>query len=352
MTRGIRWSDEATGRTIARSTNPSDATLDLLCSTIWGSKASRYRILGLPEKLKRLRDPSYFTLLENDKELGVIVIDHCTKDISGKSCDAFHFVMAATEPARRKEGLAGVILDEVRKYCFETVGEPGIGFAYVEATTEFSLRLSDRIGHTLEAEIPLVLYTRLWPKTSSSVHNLPPEAADEMIKRLQDLYADHELADFERSFRADEYYVLRNGGKVVAGLQAEVIRWSVAEMPGLIGWFLVSVFPNIPFSKNIIDLRDLRIVRLGNLYNQPGDERRLAELMEAVLARHKSKVGLIMIDGRSPMLKRIKDYDRLGVLSSALKGSVKIRIDIAGMDEETLESLSSSPLLVSPADVI
>ena len=114
----------------------------------------------------------------------------------------------------------------------------------------------------------------------------------------------------------------------------------------------MSIFPRLPFSKNIIDLRDLRIVRLGNLYARPGDEGRLAELMEDVLARHRSKIGLIMLDGRSPMFQRIRAFDRLGLLSGALKGSVKIRIDIAGMDDETLERLSSRPLLVSPADVI
>ncbi len=173
-----------------------------------------------------------------------------------------------------------------------------------------------------------------------------------MILRLKDLYSDHDLADFERSLDPEEYLVRRKGGDIVAGVQAEVIRWSVVEMPGIIGWFLVSVLPKIPLSKHIIDLRDLRIVRLGNIYARPGGEADLAGLMEDVLARHRSKIGLIMLDRRSPVLGRIKGFDRLGLLSGAIKGSVKIRIDIAGMDDEMLERMSSRPLLVSPADVI
>ena len=352
MTEEVRWCDTDTGRSIIRTTRPSDATLKLLNSTIWGSRSSRYRILGLAGKLERLRDPSFFALIERGKELSVIVIDRCTKDIAGKPCDAFHFVMAATSRESRREGRAGLILDEVRRYCLETVGHPGFGFAYVEASTEFSLRLSDRIGHALEAEIPLVLFSRLWPKTSAGVQGLTRREADDMIGRLKSLYRDHALADFERSLRADEYWALKKDGQIVAGVQAEVIQWSIVEMPDLIGWFLVSIFPNLPFSKSIIDLRELRIVRLGNIYLRPGDEKHLARLMETVLARHSSKVGLIMLDKRSPVLAGIRAYDRLGLLSGALKGSVKIRVDIAGMDDPTFECLSSQPLLVSPADVI
>ena len=348
----IRWMDKQTERSIIRLVQPSDATLGLLESTIWGSRSSRYCILNLAEKLGRLRDPSFFILTERDKELGVIVIDRCTKDIAGKPCDAFHFVMAATDPKRRREGLAGIILEQVRKYCLESVGHPGIGFAYVEATTEFSLRLSDRIGHALEAEIPLLLFSRLWPRKSAGAQNLPCDEVDKMIGRLKGLYHDHELADFERSLNADEYFVLWKEGKIVAGLQAEEIQWSIVEMSGIIGWLLVRAFTKIPYIKRFIDFTDLRIVRLGNIYVQPGDEKELARLMEEVLARHMSKVGLIMFDGRSPVLKRIKSFVRLGLLSNALKGSVKICIDIAGMDDEKLERLSSQPLLVSPADVI
>jgi hypothetical protein len=323
----------------------------LLKSTVWGSRASRYRILGLPEKLARLRDPSFFTLVENGHELGVIVIDRCAKDIMGRPCGAYHFVMAATDPDRRNEGLAGIILDKVRAFCIATVGQPGFGFTYVEATTEFSLRLSDRIGHAVEADIPLTLFSRLFPKEHDAVVLLDPSEEVAMTNRLEDLYSDHELGDFARSLNPEEYFVLGNGAQILAGVQAEVIRWSVVEMPGLAGWFLMNVFPMIPLSKCIIDLRDLRIVRLGNLFVPQGNEGFLSTLMEAVLAREKAKLGLIMLDGRSPVFQRIRDHGRRGLLSGALKGSAKVRIAITGMDDDMLAQLSSRPLLVSPADV-
>ena len=77
MTAEMLWADPDSDRQILRSKTPSPETIAMLDATVWGSGSSRYRILGVAEKLGRLRDPSYFTLHEGGHEVSVIVLDYC-----------------------------------------------------------------------------------------------------------------------------------------------------------------------------------------------------------------------------------------------------------------------------------
>ncbi|MCA0869976.1 hypothetical protein LCL97_04025 [Seohaeicola saemankumensis] len=351
MTRDILWQDPTGGRMVTRVDRPSQAVVDLLGQTVWGSRATRYRIPGIAAKLARLRDPSFFVLSENGEELCVFVLDKCVKRVGVHSCGAYHFVMASTKPERQNQGLAGELIEHVRRYCRETVGAPGIGFAYVEETTEFSLRLSDQIGHSVEADIPLTLFTRVFPRPDPAVGLIRPNEKCQVLAALERSYANHQLSDFEAALRPDECFVLRNGDTVLAAAQAEMLRWSVVSMPGATGAFLLNVLPRLPGLNRMLDLRDLKIVRLGNLTLQDGHETALFRLLEACLNHYQSRIGLILLDGRSPMLRRIRDHGRLGWLSHALSGSAKMRIDVVGMDDVAVTQLRDGPVLVSAADV-
>ena len=351
MTIETVWQDAKTKRAITRSSVPSDETLNLLRSTVWGSRSMKYRIPNIENKLNRLRDPSFFVLSEKGRELCVFALDKCRKRLSGKTCDAFHFCLASTVTDRQNEGLAGILIEHVRRYCISTVGEPGLGFAYVEATTEFSLHLSDQIGHSAEADIPLTLFTRLFPKHRPNAAVVNPSQTDIVLQELERMYAGHELTDFSTSLRPEEFYVLRENGTIVAGAQVELLQWSMISMPGALGAFLVGILPLLPGSKRFLDLKDLRIVRLSNLFCSDGKELHLCELLEECLYQHKAKVGLILLDRRSPLLDCILKTGKMGFLSRAVTGSAKMRIDTLGMDDNMMSDLRERPLLVSAADV-
>lgn len=328
MTSEILWSDPETGRTVTCHSAPSEQTVAMLEDTIWGSRATRYRIIGVADKLARLRHPRYFVLSENGRELCVYVLDFSQKKLVGQACGAWHFVMVSTVPDRQNEGLAGLLIEHVRDYCVATVGHPGFGFAYVEASTVFSLKLSEQIGYAVDAEIPLTLFSRLFPRKDAAVSRLQPEDTGFVLAQLEELYQDHELSDFADALRADEYLVWRDEKGISAGAQAEVLHWSVQSLPGAMGAFLLKALPYLPGLNRILDLRDLRIVRFGNILMPEGSEARLFKLLETALALCDAKVGLIMLDSRSPILQRFRDQGQLGLLSGALTGSAKLHIDV------------------------
>ncbi|MDU8946234.1 hypothetical protein [Ovoidimarina sediminis] len=340
------------GRKVTRADYPSDTTRALLAQTIWGSRATRYRIIDIEAKLARLRVPSFFVLSEGDEELCVFVLDRCQKRVARQLCDGFHFVMASTVPHRQNEGLAGVLVDLVREYCVSAITPPGFGFAYVEETTEFSLRLSDQIGHDSEAHLPLTLFTRFFPRADPHATALRPDEGDTLRAALGTFYVDHQLTDFATSLKQDECFVIRDaGGKIVAAVQAEVLRWSVMSMPGIQGKFLLKVLPHLPGLNRLLVLQDLRIVRFSNLFISVGYENRCLALLEDCLYRHQARIGLFLLDERSRVLTQLRHIGRLGILSRATSGSAKLRLSTVGMDADMVAQLREGPVLMSAADV-
>jgi hypothetical protein len=351
MTTEMIWQDIQTRRTVTRSNVPSEPTLELLRSTVWGSRSMKYRIPNIDEKLARLRDPSFFVLSEKGRELCVFVLDRCSKQLSGTTCGAFHFALASTVTDRQNEGLAGVLIEHVRRYCISNVGKPGLGFAYVEATTEFSLRLSDQIGHTATADIPLTLFTRLFPRRCPNANRMTHSECDVVLQELEKMYVGHELTDFASSLKPEEFYILRENGTIVAGVQVELLQWSMMSMPGALGTFLVSVLPHLPVLRNILDLKNLRLARFSNLFFSDGHEIQACKFLEGCLSQQKSKVGLILLDRRSPVRHCLVKTGKLGIMSHAVNGSAKMRIDTIGMEDEMMSDLREKPLLVSAGDV-
>ncbi|TMV04279.1 hypothetical protein FGK63_18520 [Ruegeria sediminis] len=347
----VLWRDAAKDRVITRSDVPSEQTLALLNATVWGSRDTRYRILGVSSKLQRLREPSYFVLSEENEELCVFVLDRCSKPVGSTMCEAYHFAMAATVGHRRNEGLASILIKHIRRYCEATMAKPGFGFGYVEATTEFSLRLSEHVGHGIEADIPLLLFTRLFPREDSHVRMIAEGEVDELLSGLKRLYGDHELVDIDKSLNANECFVYRRDGAVLAGVQAEVLTWSIDALPGMIGAILLGALPRMCGLNRLIDLRNLRILRFGNLLVPIGSETEFFALLSACLARHDAHIGLVMLDRRSPVLARLQSCGRFGLLSKAVKGSVKLCIDTVGLEASLAARLANRPLHVSAADV-
>lgn len=347
----ILQKDPRSGQTISHSSEPSEQTLELLKATVWGSRDTRYRVLGIAEKLARLRNPSFFVLEENGTELCVFVLDHCHKFINGTRCGAYHFVMASTLEGRRGEGLATRLIDVIRPYAERTVGQPGLGFAYVEETTEITLKISEHTGHSVEADIPLQLFSRLRPRPNDRVGRICDTERDAILQMLKSFYADHELSDFSSSFRPEETYVHRRNGDVTASLQAELLNWQIVSMPGAFGVLLLKIMPKIPGWNSFLNLSDLRVLRFGNICFDADRVQDVFALAEACLAMHGARVGLIMLDKRSPVLAALRTSGDFGLLSRAMKGNAKLHIDTVSMPQPLLLQLQERPLLVSPADV-
>jgi hypothetical protein len=345
------WADRERGETIQLTRAPTPEAIQILSRTVWGSHDLRYRILDIDAKLGQLRDAYFFCLSVDDHLASVCVLDRCEKRVLGRSFDAFHCVMAATDESFRDRGCASLLLGHIRTFCERTLRSPGLAFAYIEASTKFSLRLSGRVGHAVEAEMPLVLFSRMMPRAALRVRTAIASDRDELVEKLNALYEDHDFTDFEASVRPERTLVICENDRITAAAQFEVLHWSVASLPGISGSLLLRLLPLIPGLKRVLNPRDLRFIRVGNVLVEPGCEGQLVSLLETGLARHRVVLALIAMDCRSPVLARILAHGRLGPLRSVMPGAAKLHLDFFGLDRAVIDAIAVRPKHFSAADV-
>jgi len=348
---GLLWTDSAAGLTIRRSDTPTTAVLDLLERTVWGSRDTRYRIRDVAAKLARLTGPDFLTLEKSGTLAAVCVLNRRATRLLDRAADSAHFVMLATEPALAGQGFAGLLAGWAGDYLRRRLGQPGVAYAYIEATTEYSIRISNRIGPTLEAAMPLTVFSRLLPRDDDRVERLASGDAAEVTARLDALYRGHLFADFDASLIPADYHVLRDPKGIAAGVQAEPLSWSVESLPGATGWLIARLLPRLPLLRRCLNPADLRFLRFGNILAEPGRETEALRLMEAVLARHRVKLGLILTDTRSPVGQRILAAGRMGLLNGAVNGSTRVVAGFKGLGAAEIARLSECPVLMSPLDV-
>jgi len=346
------WADDTSQRVVKLAREPSPQVIRLLERTVWGGRGLLYEIRGIDAKLRRMSDPHVFSIEMEGRLASVCILNRKTALVLGTEYDAFHFVMVATDDAERGKGLASLLGTHVRRFCEDAFREPGVGYGYIEASTEYSLRLSNRIGHTVERFVPLTVFSRFLPRDDPGVRPMLESEAEVVRDNLYDLYRGHSLLDFDTSLRPEEYFVLSRDGRIVAGAQAEILHWSVVRMPGWAGRFIVGGLPHIPGLRNLLDVSDLNFLRFGNLFVRPGDEAQLVTLLEALLARNGLRIGLIVMDQRSPVFEGIKAYGKFGLLNAAFRGTTKVVADFRGVTEDEITAIRARPVLVSAGDVI
>jgi hypothetical protein len=346
------WSDDASQKVVKLAREPSPQVIRLLERTVWGGRGLLYEIRGIDAKLRRLSDPHVFSVEAEGRLAAVCILNRKTALVLGAEYDAFHFVMVATDEAERSKGLANLLGTHIRRFCEDAFRGPGVGYGYIEASTEYSLRLSDRIGHTVGRFVPLTVFSRFFPRDDPGVRPVSESEADGVRERLYALYEGHSLLDFDTSLRPEEYFVLSREGRIVAGAQAEVLHWSVVRMPGLMGRFIVGGLPHIPGLRSLLNVKDFYFLRFGNLLVRPGDEAQLVTLLEALLARNGLRIGLILMDQQSPVFEGIRAFGKFGVMNAALRGTTKVVADFRGVTEDEIAAIRSRPVLVSAGDVI
>ena len=91
---------------------------------------------------------------------------------------------------------------------------------------------------------------------------------------------------------------------MVAGAQVRPMHWSLKNLRGFGGVMAMKVLPSLPLIRRGYSPEHLRFLQIGNIWFRPGHETALSGLLEALLARCGVHVGIVFLDGRSPVQAR------------------------------------------------
>jgi hypothetical protein len=233
----------------------------------------------------------------------------------------------------------------------EDAEKPSILYALIDQKNLRSMNFSAQMGMETISEVANFSFSRLRPKRSDRLEQLPDSEQEAMESLLREYYQDYNLFFSNTLFKDQGYYVIRESGRVVAGLQEYPVTWRIVDFGSAAANFLVRIGINIPWVKRRIDPDDVRMLAFDGIYCEPGYEDALYELMEGVLEHTGRYLAMLMMDQKSGLYDIFSRSTRLGPLHRILGTFMAdVRVRFINIPEKVKELFRSQPTYIPTYD--
>lgn len=230
-------------------------------------------------------------------------------------------------------------------------GDKHVMYAFVESKNERSKNLVQQAGYEYIRSFLTVAFSRFSPKTDKRVTKLTDEEKAKMESILLGYYKDYSFFSTDYSFFGDRYYVLKEGDEIIAGVSAIPSVYKVYDVPGVWGWVMMRVLPEMPYFKRLFRPGEFRYLVFDAIYCKPGREELLADLFESACAEEGFNTGLTWLDDRSELFDKIRTDVKMGALNRMLNakpGLVYSRF--INMTDKEKEYFYDAPAYISGFD--
>ncbi|HET9503870.1 MAG TPA: GNAT family N-acetyltransferase [Hymenobacter sp.] len=310
------FTDAARALQLTVSPVASAATVALLQQTTYGTHGPQYRHTGQAEKVARITGPHFFELWKGEELAGTYCLSRRLVPTPTGPVPGYYGRYLAVAAAHQGHGYGHLLKQEAVRYIERTQAGPHLFYSYVEGANARSLQIAAQAGFHALAQLEALAFGRLYPKLDPRFGQLPAAEQPAMRAWLAAAYQGHALVQLDHLFDEGNYFVLRENGEIIAGVQANPVRWRIVAMPGISGKFMLRVLPHVPVLKRLINPARHEFAALEALYVLPGREPALLALLESVLAHFGYTSALVMLDTTSPLHGYLKNSGKLGLLQA------------------------------------
>lgn len=357
------------------SSESDDEVNDLLASTVVGSEGGmQYTMRNIPARIANYGDSIRLVSLVRNYSLAA-VIGACNRECSLggtlHNCVYLRFLSfrqqyqtgkvvhhAARDPHQKQEGDSFrnqtlSIFSRPHLLGFKGIEEKGksIMYAFVESRNERSKNLIQKTGYEYIRSFLTLAFSRFNPRSDIRVSVASMSDYAEILEELRAFYKDYSFYFDQFAFHNDSYYVLRESGRIVAGVSAVPTEYVIKNVPGVWGWIMMKVLPFAPFFRRLFEPGLFRFVSLGSIFYLPGREDALAPLFESVCASTGLNTCLTWADDRGPLYEALRTRVNMGALNRILNakpGLVYARF--INYNEEEKEPFYDAPAFIAGFD--
>src|SRR4030042_696719 len=173
-----------------------------------------------------------------------------------------------------------------------------IMYAFIESMNERSKNLVHQAGYEYIRSFLTVAFSRFSPESDKRVSRLTDTEKVKMNDLLKDYYRDYAFFSTDYAFYGNRYYVLKENGEIIAGVCAIPTKYKVYDMPGIWGWGMTRILPDIPYFRRLFRPGDFKYLVFDAIYCKKGREPVLANLFESACAAEGFHTGLTWLDDR------------------------------------------------------
>lgn len=323
--------------TVEVETTPPRELVDHIHGTILGQPGSfRYQHVDLVNRLNAPGENYFMFLRKNGKMMGSVGFVGRHSQSGGVKHDSWmirYFSIKAplrAVPKKRKDKaelkdenkrttVLGRFIQPILAQPSQLRGEkdaekPSIVYALIDQKNLRSMNFSAQMGMDTVGVVANFSFSRLRPRRSERMEQLPDSDKDEMDMLLKEFYRDYNLFYSNPLFKDQGYFVIRESGRVVAGIQEYPVSWRIVDYGSAMVNRLMRVLTKIPWVRQRVGSDELKMLAFDGIYCEPGYEDALYELMEGVLERKGRYLAMLMMDQKSELYQIFKEHGKLGPL--------------------------------------
>lgn len=352
-----------------------DDIVSLLSATIMGGEGGmQYTMCNVAQKLKAYGDRiRIVSLVRNISLAAVIGVCYRSCDLHGETHRSSFLRFLAFRQSYRASRLSRPPIKHEREHQEEDtfrrkalklfsephlLGFPGVSendrhimYAYVESRNERTKSIIQEAGYEYIRSFLTVAFSRFHPKASDLVGQAKCEEFQEIREQLKSFYSDYSFYFDDYHFGGNRYFVLREEGRIIAGVSAIPTEYNVINVPGVWGWIMMKVLPFAPQYRKLFNPGLFRFISLGSIFYLSGREDALAPLFESVCAISGCNTALTWVDDRGPLFETLRtrvDMGTLNRLLNAKPGLIYARF--RGYNDAEKEKFYDAPVFISGID--
>ncbi|MDX9727259.1 MAG: hypothetical protein RBT38_12805 [Bacteroidales bacterium] len=358
------------------SDHANEAMLEILSQAVQGSEGGfRFQLQNIPARIAAYGDQIRFvTLYRKNKVTGTVGSCYRMTGQGKLRYSSSHLrylaflsvYQTSYKPGKKRKDLIKTEKDDTFKnktleifskphlLDFDHVDEDQkhIMYAFIESMNERSKSLVSKAGYEYIRSFLTVAFSRFNPKPDSRVSRLSSDGEKkEMESLLLSYYRNHSFFSTDNVFFGDKYYVMRENGRIVAGVSAIPSSYRIYDMPGVWGWISMKILPDAPLFKRLFNPNEFRHLVFHAIYCEEGREELLADLFGSVCATEGYNTGLTWLDDRSDLFDKLRSGVRMGALNRILNakpGLVYARF--INLSEEEKDCFYDAPAYISGFD--
>ena len=349
---------------VKRSSIPPESVIELLKNTVIGTNGSLYQLMDTEQKIHQLNHPHFLYIERNGKAIGNVTICERPIVLNQNKVDslylryfAFDTVFQAGEQNHKVNRTSSGFQTYLSR-LFDTSNmdpvnpkhQKSIYWAFIDPQNSRSFQVNERFGFQSIGKFQTTAFSRVNPKKKVTVSKIKENEKGETLELIKDFYADFNFFSDVHLFDNDDFYILKKGEEIIAGIQANPVHWKIKSLPGASGKFLVKYAHRIPRLKNIINPVNHQFLATEGLFWKVGFEDHVSDLLEGVLHLTQKNSLLIWTDLNNKMLDNLTI--KWGFIQKTKKNnSIDIVAKFNGFEAAEISEISQKKKYLSGFDM-
>lgn len=276
--------------------------LTLLKNTVYGTNGIRYQHTNQETKVGDLASPFFFHLWQGSQLIGLYCLDERPLVMENQSITGFYGRYLSVAESCSKKGYGRLLKQKAMEYIQRHTPSPLLFYSYIEEQNTRSMAISLRENFRSIARLKTYFFRRYAPLKDKRFGVATADELTRIIPLLSRFYRHHTFKTFAHIGYQGQYFVLKEGGQIVAGVQANPVCWRFSQMPGRWGPFIMKLAPLFWFSRWYFNPPRQAFAVLEGVYHREGRAELLPILLESVLAHLRIHSVMWLIDERDPLI--------------------------------------------------